>query len=708
MRIRALILLPFLVCFSLVAANAQNPLTLQTGVPVDRTLGPGQAHEFTVDVKENNMVQLVVEQKGIDVIVKVLTPDGKPLSRCDTPNGNEGPEQVSFLTTEAGKYRITVSPIEQGEPATGHYEIKLVEVRDATDEEMAASKNRDAAKAKGIALLLELRDAIAQIKSPQTRINAQLMAVSMLRENDEKGAAKYLSDAVADLKGILAAADADADTYASQYSTLSQLRDEMIRILAENDPDAALDFLHSTAPKYNPYGGARELRLQESALELSIADQIARKDPKRALQIARQNLKKGYSPAIINTATQLAEKNPEVASDLLHDVLNKLVSEEKLIANTEAATLAIGLANSFRITEKRTSGNPNAPWVQTYQPLPKSLLSEQDQKQLLQKMVREVLAYSHPNGRVYVGNGDALWMMMGALKSMGPELDKLVSGSSAALDKKQLELVGNANMYVNQYTEFQNAIANNPVDAALESIEKAPAEIREQLYTQLATREAQNGDMNRAKQILNEHISNPFQRNQALRSIEQQEIAQAMSAGKIEEALKNIAALRTPWERAEQLSQLAGRIGPGQKRATALSLLEQVRGMLPPAAQAEDQGQMAALLEIARAYSNYDAKRSFEILDPLIDQYNDICTAARTLQGFGLEYFQNDELDVRGDGSLAQLAEQMSGVLGDLALINFDRAKAETDKLRLPEVRLHVYLQIAQTTIGDGSGVKDQ
>ena len=695
MRIRALILLPFLVCFSLVAANAQTPVTLQTGVPIDRTLAADQVHEFFVDAKENNVVQLVVEQKGIDVVVKVLTPDGKPLSRCDTPNGKEGPEQVSFMTKEAGKYRITVSPLEPGQPPPGQYQIKLIEVRDATEEEIAANKNRDVAKAKGIALLLDLREVIAQIKNPHTRINAQLTAAGMLQEHDEKGAAKYLSEAVADLREFLAAAETDADTYTSQYSTISQLRDEMIRILAANDPSAALDFLHSTAPKFNPYGGARDLLLQESALELSIVDQIARKDPKRALQIARQNLKKGYSPALLNTATQLAGKNPEVASDLMHDVMSKLMGEEKLMANTEAATLAVALANSFR-----TSGNTDVRAVQTPQQLPKSLISDQDQKQLLQKMVREVLAFSYPTGRAFIGNGQALWMMLSALRGMGPELDKIVSGSSAALEKKQLELVGNVNMYGNPYAEFQNAIGNNPVEAALESIEKAPADMREQLYSQLASREAQNGDLNRAKQILNEHISNPFERSRMLRSLEEQELDQAMSAGKIEEALKSIAALKTPEERAQQLSRLIGRLGPGQKRTTALGFLEQARGMLPASAQAEDQVQMDALLEIARAYSNYDAKRSFEILDPLIDQFNDICAAARSLQGFGIDYFQNDELDVRGEGSLAQLAEQMSGVMGDLALINFDRAKAETDKLRLPEVRLHAYLQIAQQTIG--------
>ena len=289
---------------------------------------------------------------------------------------------------------------------------------------------------------------------------------------------------------------------------------------------------------------------------------------------------------------------------------------------------------------------------------------------------------------------------MSGLKSMGGELDKAVSGSAAALEKKQSELVGNMGVqYVNQYQEFQNAIANNPVEDALGTIEKAPPELREQLYVMLATREGTNGDLTRAKQILNEHVSNPYQRLQALRTIEQQQIEHAMSSGKIEEALKNISAMRTPAERASQLSQLAAQIGPGQKRATALSLLEQVRGLLPPSPQAEDQEQMGALLEIARAYSNYDSKRSFEIIDPLIEQFNDICTAARKLEGFGLQSFDNDELDLTNEGTLAQLTNQMSDVLGSLALVNFDRAKAASDKLQLAEVRLHVHLKIAEQTI---------
>ena len=108
---------------------------------------------------------------------------------------------------------------------------------------------------------------------------------------------------------------------------------------------------------------------------------------------------------------------------------------------------------------------------------------------------------------------------------------------------------------------------------------------------------------------------------------------------------------------------------------------------------------MNALLEIARAYSPYDSKRSFEMVDPLIEQFDDLCIAARTLEGFGFEYFDHDELDMQSEGSLANITDQMAGVMGSLALINFDRAKATTDKLRLPEVRLHVYMRIAEETI---------
>ena len=68
-RLRALLLLPFLICASLPAHAQQTPLQVNT--PIDRTIGPGQTHEFTVALEENIFIQFVVEQQGIDLYVKV-------------------------------------------------------------------------------------------------------------------------------------------------------------------------------------------------------------------------------------------------------------------------------------------------------------------------------------------------------------------------------------------------------------------------------------------------------------------------------------------------------------------------------------------------------------------------------------------------------------------------------------------------------------
>jgi hypothetical protein len=129
------------------------------------------------------------------------------------------------------------------------------------------------------------------------------------------------------------------------------------------------------------------------------------------------------------------------------------------------------------------------------------------------------------------------------------------------------------------------------------------------------------------------------------------------------------------------------------------ALADPARSLLGSSVQAQDQEQMNALIELARAFGKYDPKRSFEILDPLIDQVNELCTAARTLEGFGQENYEDDELNLQSGNSLSQVMERMSSALGNLARVNFERAKGAADRLRLPEVRLQAYLQIAMQTV---------
>ena len=689
-RLRVLLLLPFLICTSL-PAHGQNPTPLQTNAPVERTLGPGQTHEFTVTLEENAWIQFVVEQQGIDVVVKTFSPEGKALGEFDSPNGNDGPEHVSFVATTAGIYRITVNPLDSAGTTSGRYQIKILEVRQATEQEIKASQNLQIVKAKGVALLLELEETITQIQSPLTRINAQLLASQLLWEPEQKRASKYLTDAANGVKELIASIDASDPDYSQQYGWISQLRFEMTRVLALRDAEAALSFLYSTVPPPNPYSNQREQASQESMMELSIANQILQKDPQRALQIARKNLKTKLSSSLLNTLRFLRRQNPELAGELANEIAGKVL-EEKLLKNVEVANVAIGLLRSPERPGRSSLGSNQSNYVP---PKATTLLSDTQYRELIQKALSEALSFSLPSPQIYTPERDAAWSLLSGLQQLGSELDNVSPGGSAAVEKKMKELSGQRASGPHQ---FQYSIANSPVDTALETIEKAPPEQREQLYLQLANREAANGDTGRARQLI-KLIPNPYQQRNALANIDQQEIYRAMAKGKVDEALRLISGFRTPKERAAQLAQIANQIGPGQKRANAINFLEQARAMLGPSLQAQDQDHMIALFEIARAFARYDSKRSFDIVEPLIDQINEICAAARTLEGFGAENFDNEELNIHNGSIVGTTMTRMSQVLGTLAVTNFDRAKAGADRLRLPEVRLKAYLDIAQQSI---------
>jgi hypothetical protein len=691
-RLRVLFLLPLLVCASL-TIHAQGPTPLQVGTPIERTLGSGQTHQFTVNLEENSFVQFVVEQRGIDVFVKVYSPEGRTIGGFDTPNGDDGPEHVSFVGSAAGVYLITVSPFDPANSTPGSYQIKILELRQATKEEIKASESWKDIRAKGIALLVDLEETISQIQSPITRINAQLLAAQLLWEPEQKSATKYFNDATNGVKELIASIDGSNPEYSQQYALISQLRFEITRMLAQRDPDAALSFLYSTVPPPNPYSNRREQASQESMMELSIANQFLEKDPNRTLQIARKNLKAGVSQNLMATLSILSRKDPELAAELANDMADKIL-EEKLLKNHELANVAMNLILAGMRPERRASASNYG------HPKSGGLLTDAHYRDLLQKAMTEALSYSQGASQAYRPEQDAARNLLNGLQRLGPELNTITPGGAAAVDKKLNEMFGQqaSNLY-----QYQYAIGNNPVDTALETIGKAPQDQREQLYIQLANREATNGDISRARQIVNERIPNPPQRLNSLMYIDQMEITRAVAKGKPDEALRVISGFRTSKERAGYLTLIASQIGPGQKRGVVISFLEQARSMLGASLQAQDQEHMNALLEIGRAFARYDAKRAFEIVDPLIDQINELCAAARTLEGFGANNFNDEELDLQSGSGVAQAVNRMSNTLGTLAVTNFERAKADADRLRLPEVRLKVYLDIAQQSISGPS-----
>ena len=692
-RSKAIVLFSILTClWPMGWAKAQNePGSLQLGFPIENKIAPGQTHRFSVSLEQDQFAQLVVDQHGIDVVVRVFSPAGKSLGTFDSPNGTEGPENVSLVANSPGVYRIEVTPLDQSENAKpGRYEIKIIELRAATEQELQAGGNQEALKAKGFALLLEATENLQEIRLPQTRLRVQIKVAQLLWTTDEKHANNLIGDAIEGIKEYLATVDVGGPDYYQTYQEAMQLRQEVIQTLAPHDPDRALTFLRSTRTLVNPDGGQQNGQPnQELELELYLASQITATDPKHALEIAEDSLKRGYSPSLVDTLTHLRTADPEAAAKLAKDIAAKLM-DEKLLRNPQAGNLAVNLLQLARPpARKNQTSDTNAAGANI------ALLSEQEYQELFRKTLSEGLASPSRNPSSIERN--SAQTILSSLEPMRSDIEGYAPGSTATVEKRTTEFITN-DPQVAVWQKFQKAIQSGSLDTALEAVTKAPPEMRDQLYQQVAAGAAVAGDFTGARQIITNHLSNPFQRRQALNNLEQQAIYSAIAKGKIEDALRSLGNLPVK-ERANMISQIANQIGPGRKRATALNLLELARSMLGTSVQAENQEQMNALFEIGRAFSRYDSKRGFEIVEPLLDQFNEICAAAVTLNGFGQQYYQDGGLIFQNGNSVANIANQLTQTLGSMALGNFDRAKTAADRIRAPEARLGAYLAIAEQTI---------
>ncbi|MBX7223741.1 MAG: tetratricopeptide repeat protein [Blastocatellia bacterium] len=117
-------------------AAATTSTGIQAGVHQERQLRGDEHHSYRLTLKANNYVKLIVEQKGIDVVVRLVGPEGKILQEVDSANGTQGPETLSYIVEQDGNYTIDVASVEKT-ARVGKYELKQETLRVATDQDRA-------------------------------------------------------------------------------------------------------------------------------------------------------------------------------------------------------------------------------------------------------------------------------------------------------------------------------------------------------------------------------------------------------------------------------------------------------------------------------------------------------------------------------------------------------------------------------------------
>jgi len=109
----------------------QDASTIGPGAATERELKGGETHSFRIRIASGQFLYAEVDQRGIDVVVTLVGPDGQPLVKVDSPNAARGPEPLVWIAETSGDFRIEVSAPNKN-AAAGRYEIRIIALREAT------------------------------------------------------------------------------------------------------------------------------------------------------------------------------------------------------------------------------------------------------------------------------------------------------------------------------------------------------------------------------------------------------------------------------------------------------------------------------------------------------------------------------------------------------------------------------------------------
>jgi hypothetical protein len=568
---------------------------------------------------------------------------------------------------------------EQQDEAQKKLTAQALEVLDAFIDQQEEAQKKLTAQA------LELLDVVIKdserLSLPQNRVYVSISAAELLWQFDEQEARTLFKNAAADLRTIVNDPESEERprSYRQQLER-GQLREKLLFAIARHDGRLARSVLLETRPAPSQKKEGNAPTDSEEEFEARLAAVIAQNDPTQALEMAQKSLAKGFSYNLPGLVSEIQKHDAEAAAQLAGDILTKLKTAN-LTSNQEAASVAVRLLQMATEPQqaKKNAGTEVKP-----------LLSEQSLRELAEMIASAALNASPEGPGVEYGQ-------------VISQLEKYAPSRMQQLRRRAQTDGGNGDEIGEDgqsWQQYQKLMDSGDVEGLLAAAEKAGPGLRESYYRQAALKLAGDGKSDRARQIITEHITDADQRKQILAELDRATLTASASQGNMDETRKYLACARTNEERIAALAQLATAVAQKGDKKIALQLLEEARTLSP--GRARYSRQLFAQLMIARAYAGVDPEQSFAILEPTIDQLNELIAAGILLgEFFGEEdVVRDDELVIQPMFQIVEGFQQQFGKdLNLLARSNFTRTRDAAEKFQRYEVRLLARLLVAQSVL---------
>jgi hypothetical protein len=533
---------------------------------------------------------------------------------------------------------------------------------------------------------------VQNLKLPENRALVYPKIGGIVWKNDEKLARSLFQNSINELINaqLLAEADKKNITYQHELITGQTTRPQILQIIAANDAELALDYLYKSRPaalskiiaastvkttKISNSNNQSYLANNETNLEQRLMRLAADQKPERALKFLKESLKKGLSDETLSLLKKLHEKDAETGKEVASEVVAKLIGANfnpQNPSNYQNINISTNILNEF-IRQKSAAENALK-------------FDESQMRSLAEKLVSFFLQQN--NGRVYF-NAHAII----------PIAEKLTPSSVEALKKLQRNSRSGFDMGYEYDPEISKILnSETTAEQLLNEAKKFPLNSRRQFYQTAANKFAQQGNINRATEILRENYDDDAF-DDALNGLKWQYSYNLISEGKFEEAERLIDEFPET-TRVGALINLANSIyqkNQKENKSYAVAVLNKARSFVSD--KPEDSTEMQNLMQIISAYCTIESSEAFRLFEPLISQINELSDAAAVINGFqrNSNVKQNEFLLTNGNPS-GYFGADFS-ILSRLSKEDYDRTINIIDSFTRREIRVSLKLQLLENAL---------
>lgn len=525
----------------------------------------------------------------------------------------------------------------------------------------AADREAPTARQAAMSMLEQVLAGTAALTLPQNRLAIELEAFPTISVRSQARARALINQMVAEFSQAASQSD---PSHGLPLPKLRQERATIITALAQTDAELALQFLTSTLSYVQPRS-PKDDAVDDQDMLLQLATQIANHDPRRAMQMAEQQLQSNdpLAASLIALLDQVERSDPQTGAQLFHEFVQR-VKQTDLVGEDQNLSFAASLlASQFN----RQSESGSAP---------------DDALRSLAECVAAAAASPQFEQR-----------QMYTLSDAWPALGALVPARVTALRQKSVTYGPVISSQHSFWQDFNAARSSGDADQAVRLIEKLPEDQRSAIAQQAVWQFANSGDLERTQAVA--ESLDPWQRNNAIQLALRSAATAAAGRGDFAAARQYAAQVTDEEDRAMLLSQLALGAKHGGRSRLAGEILEEATSLV---INHTGLSAFSAQLAIAQAYLLVNPAQSIPLLERSATQLEQVLTAAAQLDGFlpDQRSFEGSELVLNRGFLYQSLIQPYALATADLATIDLATARTLAGRLPLPEARLMTELIVAR------------